>query len=121
IGLVFQASADERDYDNSPANNSEGQTYLAGVTIGFTDLMQGEFTVGQFDRDYEGFGSTDGLAVAAELEWYITRLTTITLNARRNAEDVIGGFTALPYVEQEYGARVDHELLRNLILTGSVQ
>lgn len=121
IGAVFQASVDEREYENDPTLDSEGQTYLAGVTVNFTDLMEGEFTIGQFERDYEGFGSTDGLAIAAELEWYVTRLTTITLNARRNAEDVIGGATLLPYIEETYGARVDHELLRNVILTGAVQ
>ena len=121
IGLVFQASADERDYDNSPGLNSEGQTYLAGATINFTDLMRGELTVGQFERDYDAFGSTEGLAVDAELEWYITRLTTITLNASRNAEDVVGANSFLPYIEAEAGVRVDHELLRNVILTGAVQ
>ncbi|HYD88957.1 MAG TPA: outer membrane beta-barrel protein [Vitreimonas sp.] len=121
IGAVFQATVDEREYENDPTLDSEGQTYLAGVTVNFTDLMEGEFTVGQFERDYEGFGSTDGLAIAAELEWYITRLTTLTFNARRNAEDVIGGNSLLPYIEETYGARVDHELLRNLILTGAVQ
>lgn len=121
IGAVFEASADERDYKNDPTLNSEGQTYLAGVTINFTDLMEGEFTIGQFERDYDGYGTTDGLAIAAELEWYITRLTTLTFNARRNAEDVVGGATLLPYIEETYGARVDHELLRNLILTGAVQ
>lgn len=121
LGAVFQVSADERDYENSPANSSEGTSYLAGVTVNFTDLMEGEITVGQFERDYDGLGSTDGLAVEAELEWYITRLTTITLNASRNDEDVIGGATLLPYIEETYGARVDHELLRNVILTGGVQ
>jgi len=121
IGLVFQASADERDYDNTPGLNSEGQTYLAGATINFTDLMRGELTVGQFERDYDAFGSTEGLAVDAELEWYITRLTTITLNASRNAEDVVGANSFLPYIEAEAGVRVDHELLRNVILTGAVQ
>ncbi|MBC7767580.1 MAG: outer membrane beta-barrel protein [Phycisphaerales bacterium] len=121
IGAVLQATADERSYDNDPTLNSEGQTLLAGVTINFTDLMLGEFTVGQFERDYQGFGSTDGLAIAAEVEWYITRLTTITLNVDRNAEDVVGAATGLPYVEERYGARVDHELLRNVILTAAVQ
>lgn len=120
IGAVFQASFDERDYDNSPALSSEGQTYLAGVSINFTDLMEGEFTVGQFERDYEGVASSEGLAVAAELEWYVTRLTTLTFNARRNAEDVVGA-TLEPYVETEVGARVDHELRRNLILSGGFQ
>lgn len=117
IGLLLEASTDERDYDNTPALSSEGQTYLVGATINFTDLMVGEVAVGQFERDYDFGGSTDGLAASAQLEWYISRLTTITLNARRNSEDVVGGNVALPYVETRWGGRVDHELLRNVILT----
>jgi hypothetical protein len=120
IGAMAQFTADERDSDNSPANSSEGQTVLVGATINFTDLMKGEITAGQFERDYDGLPDTDGLAVAGNLQWYITRLTTLTFDARRNAEDVVGGSTGLPYVESEYGGRVDHELLRNVLLTGAL-
>jgi hypothetical protein len=38
------------------------------------------------------------------------------LNASRSAEDS-GAFAASPYVASQYGARVDHELLRNLIVS----
>jgi hypothetical protein len=121
IGLMLEASTDERDYDNTPALSSEGATYLVGATINFTDLMQGHAAVGQFEREYDSGDSTDGLAVSAALEWYITRLTTITANAHRNSEDNVGATAALPFVEGEYGARIDHELLRNVILTGGVR
>jgi hypothetical protein len=120
IGVMAQIAADERDYDNSPANSSEGQTILVGATINLTDLMKGEITAGQFERDYDGLPDTDGLAIAGNLEWYVTRLTTLTFDARRNAEDVVGGSTGLPYVESAYGGRIDHELLRNVILTGAI-
>ncbi len=120
VGAVFEAGADERDYSNSPGLSSDGTTYLAGVSINFTDLMRGELAVGQFVRDYNVGGNVEGTAVAASLEWYITRLTTINLNARRNAGDS-GATAASPYVETAYGARVDHELLRNVILTAGAQ
>lgn len=121
IGLFVEAQADERSYDNSPNFDSEGRAYMAGVTVN-TDLMNGELAVGQFDRDYSGgVGAVDGLAVAGQLEWYITQLTTLTFNARRDADDQIGLTSGLPYVAEEYGARVDHELLRNVILTASIQ
>lgn len=121
LGLLFEATTDERDYDNTPGLSSDGQTYLVGATFNATDLLRGEIAVGQFSRDYDFGGGTDGTAVAANVEWYITRLTTITVNAHRNAEDVVGANTALPYVESQYGARVDHELRRNIILTAGAQ
>jgi hypothetical protein len=117
IGLLVEATTDERDYDNTPVLSSEGQTYLVGATVRLTDLMQGEVAVGHFERDYDFGSSTDGLAASANLEWYITRLTTITFTAHRNSEDVVGATTAVPFIESRYGLRVDHELQRNLILT----
>lgn len=120
IGVVLQARADQRDYDNSPGLSSEGRTYLAGVSVDLTDLLRGEVTVGQFDRDYDSGGGVSGTAIASNLEWYVTRLTTINLSARRNGEDS-GATVAQPYVESEYSVRVDHELLRNVILTAGAR
>lgn len=123
LGLLLQATSDERDYDNTPLLSSDGQTYLVGATINFTDLMKGEVAVGQFNRDYDdpAIGSVDGLAVSGNLEWYITRLTTLSFEASRNSEQNVGATTAVPFVESRYGARVDHELLRNLILSAGAQ
>jgi hypothetical protein len=120
IGIVLQGTVDERSYDNSPAFDSEGQAILIGASIN-GNLFSGEVLVGQFERDYDAGVSADGLAVAAALEWYLTRLTTITLTARRDADDQISATAGLPYVTNAYGARVDHELLRNVILTGGIQ
>src|SRR5690606_24629881 len=111
-------------YDNNPTPaivNSEGRTLLAGVSVNFTDLMRGEINVGQFEREYDAGNSVEGLAVAANLEWYPTGLTTVTVTGRRNSEDVIGATESQPFTETEFGARVDHELLRNLILTAGAQ
>lgn len=119
IAAVLQTTLDERDYDNSPGLSSDGRTYLAGVSIDFTDLMRGELTVGQFNRDYDSGDKVDGAAVAGSLEWYVTRLTTINLSAGRSAEDS-GATLASPYVQTSFGARVDHELLRNLIATAGI-
>ncbi len=113
---------DERDYDNSPQTSSEGRTYLAGVSIDFSELMRGEIGVGQFEREYNSGVSSDGIALSADLEWYVTRLTTISLNANRTGEDAGNGVANIsPYTETEYGARVDHELLRNLIVSLGAQ
>lgn len=120
IGALFQARADERDYDNNPALSSEGRTYLAGVSFNLTDLMRGEVALGQFDRDYNSGANVSGTAISGSLEWYITRLTTIDLSARRNAEDT-SATVAQPYVESEYGIHVDHELLRNVILSAGIR
>lgn len=121
VGLLLSATVDERDYDNSPQFNSDGQAFMVGLSLN-TDLMRGEIQVGQFEREYAGVAGTfDGVAVAGNVEWYATQLTTVTVDARRDADDQIGAFSGEPYITEEYGLRVDHELLRNVILTGGVR
>jgi hypothetical protein len=118
LGALVEATTDERDYPNSPSLSSEGQSYLVGATVKFTDLMQGELLVGQFERDYNnGALNSEGLAVSANLQWYVTRLTTLTFDANRSTEEQIGGGTSTPYVQSSFGGRVDHELRRNIILS----
>jgi hypothetical protein len=121
IDLLLQATADQRDYDNQPNLDSDGRTYLIGVKVD-ADLVRGEISVGQFEREYAdpSIGTFDGMAVAAELEWYITDLTTLTFVGRRNADDQISATVGLPYITTEFGVRADHELFRNVILTGAV-
>lgn len=118
LDLLLQASADEFEYVNTPTLDSEGQTYLIGVALD-GDLVTGEISAGYFERDYDDptIDTFDGLAVAAAIEWYITRLTTITFTGRQDADDQIGATVPEPFITTEFGGRVDHELLRNLILS----
>jgi hypothetical protein len=116
IGLVGIASIDHRDYDQNPGLSSDGQTYMAGVALHLTDLLLGEATAGRFERKYDDGTKVTGAAVAANLEWYLTRLTTIDFTGRRSVGDN-GAYAAAPFVDSAYGAYVHHELLRNVILT----
>lgn len=120
ITAFASGTIDERDYDNSPASNSEGRSLLVGAAFQ-GNLLRGEISAGQFERDYDGFDSIDGLAVAGRVEWSVTPLTTVTVDAVRSADDNVGIASGFPYVSMEYGARVDHELLRNVILTAAVR
>lgn len=122
LGLLLTAGYDERDYDALPNFSSEAQTYLAGVALD-GDLLRGEISVGTFEREYNdpAIGTLDGLAVAAQVDWFVTQLTTLSFSARRDADDQISANLRLPYVTEEYGARIDHELLRNVILTAAAR
>lgn len=119
IGWILEGTTDEREYDNAPALNSEGTTLLTGVSVNLTDLMRGEVTFGQFERDYDSGIDVEGTAIATNLEWYITRLTTLTFAAGQRGEES-GAFTAVPYTATDYSVRVDHELQRNIILSAGV-
>lgn len=118
IGLSLQAAGDSRDYDNTPGLSSDSRTYLGGVTLN-NDLLRGELSAGWFERKFDdpSIGTIDGLAVAGSLEWYVTELTTVSFDARRDADAEVSATSGLPYTTTQYDVRVDHELLRNVILT----
>lgn len=119
IGWILEGSTDEREYDNAPTLNSDGTTLLTGISVNLTDLMRGEVTFGQFERNYDSGLDVEGTAIATNLEWYITRLTTLSFAAAQRGEES-GAFTAVPYTATDYSVRVDHELQRNIILTAGV-
>jgi len=119
VGWIFEATTDEREYSNAPLLNSDGVTYLTGINVNLTDLLRGEITFGQFQRDYDSGLDVEGTAIAANLEWYVTRLTTLSFFAGQTGEES-GAFAAVPYTATNYGARVDHEIQRNIILTAGV-
>ena len=116
LGLILQGSVDHRDYKNDVGLSSDGQTYLAGVALHLTDLIEGRVTVGEFNRDYDSGTSLSGFAADAYVDWYVTQLTTLRFNANRSAQES-GATAGEPYVETRYGVHADHELLRNVILS----
>ncbi|MBS0385244.1 MAG: outer membrane beta-barrel protein [Proteobacteria bacterium] len=117
IGLLADATVDHRDYEHSPGLSSDGQLYLAGATLN-GDLFRGELAAGYFRRDFNGLKTFDGLAVEGNLDWFVTELTTISLEASRNASAEVSANVGLPYIDTEVGIHADHELLRNVILYG---
>lgn len=118
LQVLADARFDQREYDNIPALNSDGRTLSAGVRMNLTGLLSGEVTVGQFEREY-ATETVEGVAYAANVQWFATPLTTVSANARRSVDET-GASGAATYVTSELGLRVDHELRRNIILSGGV-
>lgn len=122
LGVLVEATNDNRDYSNTPGLGSNAQTYLIGATFN-GDLLRGEFALGEFTRDYKNAAlhTFSGLAVEGNVQWLVTPLDTVTFDARRDANDQVGANSGLPYVTEQYGAHIDHELLRNVILSGGFE
>ena len=117
----------ERDYDLAPPavfNNrdSEGYMFDVGADFDLGGTARGVIGIGYNEQDYDdpAFGKLDGWGIDGMVEWYPTQLTTITVRAARFIEDApfeaSGGFTS-----ETYAARVDHELLRNLVLSAGIE
>ena len=115
-----------RDYRNElvgeASRNSNGYEATAGVNFDLTHLARGEIYVGYLEQDYSNhahFTDVSGLAVRGKVQYFPTQLTTITLSGSRSVQDSgifnVGGFLASTVAFQ-----IDHELLRNLVLSGTV-
>jgi hypothetical protein len=121
--LVGQVGANKRRYDlNTPfASDSTGSDVLFGINSSLTHLINGEILVGYTEQKYDdpNVGKVDGFAVRGRVEWLPTQLTTVTFTGSREVDDtgVLGADGVLTTRE---GVRVDHELLRNVLLTGGV-
>jgi hypothetical protein len=101
---------------------SSGYELTVGSNFDLTHLMRGEIYVGYLEQDYDNnsvFKNVSGLALRGKVEYFPTQLTTVTLSGSRSVQDSgiidVGGFLA-----NTAALQVDHELMRNLILTALV-
>lgn len=124
-GLMAEARYNQRDFDAEPPiafedRDSEGQTYLVGATFDVTRLVRGQLAVGYLRQDYEdqALGWIEGVALDARVEWFPTELTSVTFAAARSVEET-AYYGSGSYTLERVSVRVDHELYRNVVLTGA--
>ncbi len=98
--------------------NSTGETYAIGANFDISQLVRGDVQVGYLNQDFaaSGFGSASGFSAKGKVQWFPTQLTTVTLiGARQINPATVAGSPAV--LSGSVGGQVDHELLRNVILT----
>ena len=100
------------------ARDSQGYTAAAGVDFELNALVRGDVAVGYLseNKDDPYFEDVDGLSVDGRMQWFPTRLTTVSFNGSRSVVDV-GTFESPSAVATNFLARIDHELRRNIILS----
>lgn len=109
----------EHRFNPGLTRDSDGYEFTAGADFDVTNLMRGQMEVGYLRQDYDTaiYGSFTGLQVRGRLEYFPTQLTTVTLAASRDVQD--SGIPTSPgYLSTAVGLQLDHELLRNVIITG---
>lgn len=122
--IFLEISRNERDYDLSRptvtlVRDSEGVQALAGANFELGAVTRGEVGVGYFSQEYDDptLDDIDGFGARAQVEWFPTELTTVTVTGSRTIEESASPGSA-GYTSANAAVRVDHELLRNVILTG---
>jgi hypothetical protein len=121
--VFFQSIGNERDYDlDSPVQrerDSKGYELLAGANFEVSNLVRGEIAAGYIEQNYERgvYEDVDGFSAKAQLEWFVSEITTVNASAGRSVEDAANpGAGGMLLTSASIG--VDHELLRNVVLNG---
>lgn len=93
---------------------------LAGVRSDITPLLRGQFSLGYLHAKFKDptIPSRGALGVNIGLDYLLTPLTTLRVGALRNLRNV-ASVNAPATLVTEGRIGVDHELLRNLILSAS--
>ena len=122
IEATYDATSFDRLTDALVDRSSDRLKVLVGTRFELPILARGDIAIGYTKSQFKGdiFRSFSGLAVSSDITFFPTQLTNVTLNARREVQDA-GISQSSGYVALVGGVRVDHELLRALILTAQAQ
>jgi hypothetical protein len=124
--VFAQISGNRRQYnssvDASPNHyrrSSSGYAAVGGVQLNRGSVLSGEFFAGYQDQLYDDPRLSDnaGLYLGGSILWNVTPLTSFRLIASRSVQEtILTGSSG--YWDTEIDGRAEHELLRNLVLTG---
>lgn len=108
--------------DNGLKRDSDGYEVRIGTRLDITGLVFGDVFVGYINRDYEdaSLKSVDALTAGANMTWNVTPLTTLTGDVKREITETTL-VSASGTLTASVSGRIDHELLRNLLLSGRLE
>ncbi len=126
-GLFVEPRYTQVDYDQRVDNNgfersSKGYELRLGTNLKYSGVVTGEFFVGYYNHEFDdpAFGSVTGPSFGGEVDWSITRLTSVKLGAIRttDATTIPGASTT---IKTRFSLGIDHELRRNLLLQLTIE
>jgi hypothetical protein len=121
LAIFVQGRTSDIDYDSSDRSGTRSSVQV-GASFEFEAPFRGEVAVGSAkeEKDSAAYQDTDSLSVDANLMWFPTQLTTVTFNANSGIIDT-GVIQSPSTAAMTVGVRADHEIMRNVLLFGSVR
>jgi hypothetical protein len=94
---------------------------LLGIRSEITPLIRGQLAIGYLRADFldPAVRTRDGIAINTRLDWLVTELTTIHFTGRRTVSSVASA-TSPGAIITRFRLGADHELLRNVIVSGGL-
>jgi len=121
--VYVSATGNKRDYDiSTPTTDrtSDGYVVGAGANFDVSELVRGDILLGYMKQSYDNplFKDISGFSAVGRLEWFPTQLTTVGLNGSRSIEEAVAPGSQ-GYISNNIGASIDHELMRNVLLSAA--
>ena len=124
LSLFVAESFSDTLYDQKPPQTLLNRDFTSSETTVGTDfditrVVRGQVQVGYLHDTYTSFvyKPVNGPAVHARVEYFLSGLTTLSATVNRSVLDSADP-TSSSDVQTQGGVRIDHELLRNVILSG---
>jgi hypothetical protein len=117
--IVGEVETVDREYGPlGVGRDISGITYRAGVNFELPVNLRGQVTAQyqDFDPDAANLDNIEQTGLAANVQWFPTQLTTANFFASQSVSDA-GSTNDSNALVTRYGAGVDHELLRTLVLS----
>ncbi|MEM8987116.1 MAG: outer membrane beta-barrel protein [Pseudomonadota bacterium] len=117
VSAFIAAEAGRTDYDDDASfdRDSDGVKAEVGLDIEATKLLYGALSVGAAREEFAA-GTVESETFNAAVLWNATPLTSFRLSASRGVDAGVST-ASVGRVATEVAAGVDHEVLRNLVLT----
>jgi hypothetical protein len=120
--LLLVARVTGQGYPNTlpgqPSQDSTSYEVLTGIDYAPDAMWRARLLFGGESRQFAHFASHSAFIAEAELAWMPTGLTTVRAIASRSIEDAAqAGVSGYTYTSAKL--TIDHEYMRNLILTAS--
>ena len=127
VAIFGEVRGGVQQFDNDQVGfnaNQDSQSYggSVGIALDINKVARGEIGVGYQFRNFDSdlFDDISGVNIDASLEYFLSDLTTVTLIAERSIQNTaVVGFAGFYSTGGE--VRVEHELLRRVMLVGSAR
>lgn len=100
------------------ARDSEGYVATVGANFDLSQAVRGEVEAGYMEQKYDNYSDVDGFSAKGRVEWFPTELTTLNVAVSRSIEDSVA-LNSAGYIANSTSLGIDHELLRNVLLSAS--
>jgi len=124
--VFVEVGFNDRTYDLQPPTvplnrDSDGYQILVGTNFDIGNLARGEIAIGYLEQSFADptLSDIDGFAIRGSVEWFVSQLTTVGFGGSRSVEDS-GIQNSSGFLASTAYAKVDHELLRNLIISAEL-